>query len=85
MGRLKAELMDVISKNQAFAAQAKKRKDELAAMKKELARVTGQSITAPDFAPFTRHSPLLVHAELRILFVIFSHSVHLSPSPITPL
>ena len=41
MGKLKAELLDVISKNQAFAAQAKKRKEELAAMKKELARVTG--------------------------------------------
>ena len=41
MGKLKAELLDVTSKNEAFAAQAKKRKDEMAAMKKELARVNG--------------------------------------------
>ena len=45
MGRMKAELLDMTSKNQASAAQAKKRKDEIAAMKKELARVTGQSVS----------------------------------------
>jgi hypothetical protein len=33
--------LHMISKNQAFAAQAKRRKDEMAAMKKELVRVNG--------------------------------------------